>query len=147
MSRPIIFFHKFTEDLANKVHNLKTGSTDVFMVALTNTQPVKTNSLLSHITEIAAGNGYTAGGRTIGAAVGSQTNGRFLFRGASNVVFTASGGSMSPWRWAVLYNSTPTSPLKPLIGWWDYQAAQTIIVGRPFTIPTATSKGIFVFGG
>ena len=53
-------FNAFVADVANKVHNL--GS-DTLKVLLTNTAPVATNAVKADLTEIAAGNGYSAGAR------------------------------------------------------------------------------------
>lgn len=44
----------------------------------------------------------------------------------SDVVFTASGGAIGPFRYAVLYNDSPTTPAKPLIAWWDYGSSITL---------------------
>lgn len=52
-------FNAFVEHVAEKVHNL--GS-DTLKIMLTNTAPVAGNSVLLDLTEISAGNGYTAGG-------------------------------------------------------------------------------------
>jgi hypothetical protein len=52
----------------------------------------------------------------------------------NDVVFTASGGAMGPFRYAVLYDDTPTSPTDPLIQYWDYGAAVTLQVGETFTV-------------
>jgi hypothetical protein len=54
-------------------------------------------------------------------------------------VFTASGGSFGPWRYAVLYNDTPTSPADPLIGWWDYGSSVTTQTGETVTIDFGAS--------
>ena len=52
-------FNQFVQDLANGKHNLGSNSLNVM---LTNTAPVATNQVLTDLTEITAGNGYTAGG-------------------------------------------------------------------------------------
>ena len=54
-------YHCFVENLAEKTHNL---ASDTLKVALTNTSPnASTHTVLANIGEIAAANGYTAGGR------------------------------------------------------------------------------------
>ena len=58
-------FNQFVQDLANKVHNL---GADALYVGLANTAPVATNTVWANITEISAGNGYTAGGDAGSAA-------------------------------------------------------------------------------
>jgi hypothetical protein len=86
-------------------------------------------------------NGYTAGGPTITITASAQTSGTYKLVG-NDVTLTASGGSFGPFRYAVLYNDTPTSPLKPLIGWWDYGSNLTITDGNSFTVDLDQTNGI-----
>lgn len=135
-------FNQFVEDLAHAVHDLKTGTSHVLKVMLTNTAPVATNAVLADITEIAAGNGYTAGGASVGTITGAQTSGTFKLVGGTDPVFTAAGGTIGPFRYAVIYNSTPTTPLKPLIGWLDYASSITLNAGETFTVDLDQTNGI-----
>lgn len=128
-------FRAFVENLAEKVHDL--GS-DTLKILLTNVAPVNTNSVKADLTEISAGNGYTAGGTTVTVTASSQTAGTYSLVG-NDVVFTASGGSIGPFRYAVLYNDTPTSPADPLIGWWDYGSSITLLDGETFTVNFGSS--------
>lgn len=130
-------FNQFVEDLAKKVHNL---DTDTLKVMLTNSAPSATNAILTDITEITAQNGYSAGGGTATFVSGAQTSGTYKLILAA-VTFTASGGSIGPFRYAVLYNSTPVSPLKPLIGWYDYMTNLTTTDGNQFTVSLDQSSG------
>src|SRR3954469_10669097 len=102
-------FNQFAEDLAAGVHNLKTGTSHVLKVLLTNTAPVATNAVKADLTEISAGNGYSAGGTTATFTSGVQLSGTYKLV-LSDVTFTASGGSIGTFRYVVLYNDTPTSP-------------------------------------
>ena len=52
-------FNQFTKDLIDGVHDFDAHT---FKVMLTNTAPVATNTVKANLTEISAGNGYTAGG-------------------------------------------------------------------------------------
>lgn len=122
-------FNQFVEDLGLGVHNLDTG---LLKIMLTNTAPVATNSVKANLTEIAAGNGYTAGGADA-AGVWSETGGLASLTG-TDVTFTAAGGTIGPFRYAVLYNDTPTSPADPLIGWWDNGSSVTLAIGESFTV-------------
>lgn len=119
-------FYCLTEDLAEKVHNL---ASDTLKVMLTNTAPALTNTVPADITEIAAGFGYTAGGNTLTVTASSQTSGVYKLV-ASDSTFTAAGGSIGPFRYAVVYNSTATK----LIGYVDYGGAITITTGNSFII-------------
>lgn len=133
-------FNQFVEDLGQKVHNLGTGG-DTLKLLLTNTAPVATNSVKADLTEITAQNGYSAGGPTVASTDFQQTSGTAKLTGTDNVI-TASGGTIGPFRYVVLYNDTPTSPADPLIGWWDYGSAITLQDGETFTTDFDGSAGI-----
>ncbi len=132
-------FNQFVEDVAKKVHNL---NADTLKVMLTNTAPVATNAVKADLTEIAAGNGYTAGGNTAAFTSGAQTSGTYKLVVADPAVWTAAGGTIGPLRYAALYNDTPTSPAKPLIGWWDYGSSITLQVGETFTVDLDQTNGV-----
>lgn len=67
--------------------------------------------------EIAAGNGYTAGGATLGAVAKTAISGGFKL-GSSHAVWTASGGTIPAWRTAVLYvDGSLWGQTNPLIGY------------------------------
>lgn len=130
-------FNQFTQDLAIKVHNL---NSDTLKVMLSNTAPVATNTVKANITEITAGNGYTAGGTQAVFVSGNDTSGTYKLI-LSPVVFTASGGSIGPFQYAVLYNSTPASG--NLMAWWDYGTALTLTNGNSFTVSLDQTNGVF----
>lgn len=132
-------FNQFVEDLAKGVHDLSTAT---LKVALTDSAPVATNTILANITQIANGNGYTTGGTAASITSCAQTSG-VLKLILGDVTFTASG-SMGPFRYAVLYNDTPTSPADPLIGWWDYGSSITLAIGETFTWDADVTAGILV---
>lgn len=132
-------YNQFVEDLAKKVHNL---SADSLKVALTNAAPnVSTHVVLADITDLTTGNGYTAGGTAPSITSCVQTAG-VLKLVLGDVVFTASGGSIGPFRYAVLYNSAPSSPLKPLIAYHDYGSSITVLNGETFTWDADPSTGV-----
>lgn len=122
-------FQAFSENAYEGVHNL--GS-DTLKVMLCNTAPVATNSVKADLTEISAGNGYTAGGSAITITSSSQSAGTYTLVG-NDVVITASGGTIGPFRYAVIYNDTPTSPADPLIQFYDYGSSITLNDGESFT--------------
>lgn len=129
-------FNVFVEDITAAFHDLfGTAGTDAdtCKVMLTNTTPVATNTVFANITEITAANGYTAGGISA-ANVGTRSTGTMTLTG-TNVTWTAAGGTIGPFQWVVLYNSTRAStPVKPLIAWWDYGSALTLNDGESFTV-------------
>lgn len=103
-------FNSFPEALAEKVHNL--GS-DTLKVALTNTLPVASNTVLANITEISYTN---LGSRTLTVASSSQTSGTYKLV-LNDLTITATG-AVPTFRYIVIYNDTATND--ELIAWFDY---------------------------
>lgn len=132
-------FNKYTEDLGNAVHN---HSSHTHKVMLTNTAPVVANSVKADLTEISAGNGYTAGGNTASVTSWSQSSGTAKLVLADPSTWTAAGGSIGPFRYATLYNDTPTSPADPLIAFWDYGSSITLNTGETFTVDFDATNGV-----
>jgi hypothetical protein len=128
-------FQQFVEDIGKKVHNLDTDTLKVMLV--NSPAPVATNTVKGDLTEIAAGNGYPAGGADA-TGVFTETTGTSQLAG-TDIVFTAAGGSIGPFRYAVLYNDTPTSPADPLIAWWDYGSSITLLDTETFTVDFAAT--------
>lgn len=125
-------FNSFTEALCEKVHNL--GS-DTLKIALSNTAPSASNTVLANITQISAGNGYTAGGFAITVSSSAQSGGTYsLVLNAATL--TASGGSIGPFRYVVLYNDTATND--ELIAWLDRGVALTLADTQSYTLNSAT---------
>lgn len=122
-------FNQFVQDLAEKVHNL---SSDTLNVYLTNNAPDAAADLIkTDLAELGAGNGYT--GPIDTQNTGAEASGTYTLTGTKCVV-TASG-AVGPFRYVVLYNDTPTSPVDPLIGWWDYGAGGlSLASGETFSI-------------
>lgn len=123
-------FNTFAGDLAAGVHDL---SSDQVNVGLSDTAPsASADAVWGDITEISSGNGYSSGGSDT-QNTGASSSGTYTLTG-TNVTWTASGGTIGPFQYVILYNTTPTSPLKPLIGWWDYGSALTLNSGDSFTV-------------
>jgi hypothetical protein len=130
-------FNDFTEQLARGVHDLDAHT---FKIALSNTAPIATNTALADIVQISAGNGYTTNGTATTISI-SETAGTTTVNG-TQVVFTASGGSIGPFRYAVLFNESATAPADALVGWWDYGTAVTLADTETFTWrPSNASPG------
>ena len=127
------------------VENLLIGGidfdADTFKVMLTNTLPVATYDTFDDLTEIAAGNGYTARG-TATTISHSRSSGTSKIVG-TDVVFTASGGTIGPFRYAVLYRDTGVNATSWLIAWWDYTSSITLASGETFTVDFDATNGIF----
>jgi hypothetical protein len=129
-------FNSFVEALAEKTHNL--GS-DTLKVALTNSAPSATNTVLADITQISGGNGYTTGGTQATQSSSVQTSGTYKLV-LNDVTFTASGGSIGPFRYVVLYNDTAASD--ELIGYYDYGTNLTVTSGNSFVVDFDATNGV-----
>lgn len=125
----------FVLDVAQKVHNL--GS-DSLKVALTNTLPVASNTVLANIAEISYTNCST---RAVTTTSSTQTSGTYKLI-LADLTLTASG-VVGPFRYVVLYNDTASS--KQLIGWWDYGVSLTLQSGDTFLIDFDNVNGVFTF--
>lgn len=125
-------FNSFPEALAEGVHDF---ANDTLKVALSNTLPSASDTQLSDITQITAANGYTAGGSTITVSSSSQSGGTYSLVLAA-LTFTASGGSIGPFRYVILYNDTATND--ELICWFDRGLSFVILDGQSYTIDSAT---------
>lgn len=132
-------FDQFIEDLARKVHDL---NSDVLKVYLTNALPVRGNKVKADVAEIAGGNGYTAGGNIVPFLSGGQVNGLYRLMLADPASWLAVGGSIGPFRAAVLYNSSVGS--NPLISWWNYGASITLNDGEEFIADMDTTNGTVI---
>jgi hypothetical protein len=130
-------FHSFVEAVAESKHDL--GS-DTLKVILTNTAPAATDNIKTDIQEIAAGNGYTTGGNTAAVVSSAQTNGVYKLVLSDPATWTASGGAMGTFRYAVLYNASSTNNL--LIGFWDYGSNVTLADGDSFTVDFDLNAGV-----
>jgi len=136
MASAMTKFYSYIEALHKGKHN---WGSDTFKFMLTNTLPVVTNTQKSDITEIAGGNGYTAGGHTFNITSAVQALGIFKLVG-DDIVITASG-SIGPFRYVVLYNDTVSGDL--LVGFYDAGSAITLIAGQTFTIDASQVSGLF----
>jgi hypothetical protein len=125
-------FNAFVEAVAEKVHNL--GS-DQITVALTNTAPTASNAVLADITEISYTN---LSSRNITTTSSSQTSGTYKLV-LADIVLTASG-SVGPFRYVVLYNSTAASG--NLIGYYDYGSSISLASGDTFTVDFDATNGV-----
>lgn len=130
-------FQDFAEQLGKGTHQFHAAG-HTYKVYLTNGTPnVATQAVKADLAEITPQNGYPSGGTDIqndfseSGGVGTLT--------AVDVVFTASGGSFGPFRYAVIYDDTPTSPADPLVGYIDYGSAITVLDGETFTVDFGAS--------
>lgn len=121
------------------MHNL---GADTLKVALTNTAPVATQSVLDLVTNHpppAATAGYTAGGHTAALSSSSHSSGTYKLV-LDDVSIQASAGSIGPFRYVILYNDTAASD--ELIAWWDYGSSITLADTETFTVDFHATNGV-----
>lgn len=125
-------FNSFVEALAEKTHNL--GS-DTLKVALTNSAPSASNTVLANITEISYTN---LSSRTLTVSSSAQTSGTYKLV-IGDLILTASG-AVGPFRYVVIYNDTATND--ELIAYFDYGSALTMANGETLTLDFDGSAGL-----
>jgi hypothetical protein len=132
-------FNSFVEAVGRKLHNL---NADSLRVALSNTAPVATQTVLDLVTNHpppAAANGYPTGGNTPTNSGYSQAAGVGKLT-LVDTVFTATAGGIGPFRYAILYNDTASN--KELIGWYDYGSSITLASGETLTVDFDGTNGV-----
>ena len=105
------------------------GSGDAIKFYLSNTLPVATNTVKGTPAEITEQNGYSA--PVTLSATGTNSSGTYTMTGTNGTV-TASGGSVGPFEYVVMYDSTAAGT--PLMLWWDYGSVLTLGSGDSFTV-------------
>jgi len=132
-------FNKYQNGVEALVEGVNAGA-DSWKVALSNRTPVvATDITLANAVEIAAGNGYTAGGNAAATVSSAQTGGTYKLVLTSPATWTAAGGSIGPFQYAILYDSTTNN----LMGYWDYGTPVTLSVGESFSVVLDGTSGVF----
>lgn len=117
-----------------------------FYVALCTsaTSPTVDTNTLSELTEIAAGNGYTAGGTSLtpGATdfdtLTEDDSGDLGKIQIKDLTWTASGGALpasgNGARWAVLTDDNATQGSRIIVAWFDLVSDRSVSSGQPLTL-------------
>jgi len=131
-------YHTFVDEVSKSGHNLQTA---VFKCALTNTAPTPLTDTVWNTTVYpapAAAAGYTAGGNTLTTSSASSTS--YVFKLVlADSVFTASAGSIGPFRYVILYNSSATNKV---VGYYDYGSSITLADTETFTVDFDPTNGM-----
>ena len=128
-------FQQFAEDLGKGVHQLHAAGHTLKVYLTNNTPDAAADAVKADLAGIAESNGYT---ETDVQNDYTESGGTGTLTG-TDVVITASGGSVGPFRYAVIFNDTPTSPADPLVCWWDYGSSITLSDGESFTVDFGAS--------
>lgn len=130
-------YNAYIDEVAAGGHNHKT---DVFKLALTNTAPGAGDTVWNTTVAPppASANGYTAGGNTLTNTSGAATGGVFRLL-LADTVFTAVGGSIGPFRYAILYNSSKGNKV---VGFFDYGSSISLIASDNFTPDFKDVEGV-----
>lgn len=135
------FFHEFKKYVADGTVDL---DTHVFKAYLSNDAPVvATDTAKADVTALAQTNGYTEWTLTCTWAETGGGTGVWRFAANADFSFTASGGSVGPFQYVVVFDDTTTSPVDALVGYWDVGSATTITTGNTFTTDLDANFSIF----
>ena len=129
-------FQQFVEDLGKGVHQLHAAGHTLKAYLSNATPDAALDAVKADLAEITNENGYAApedvqNDYTESGGTGTLTG--------TDIVITASGGPVGPFRYVAIYNDTPTSPADPLVCWWDYGSSITLQDGESFTIDFGAS--------
>lgn len=124
-------FNSFKEAVCEGTHDLQANT---LKIALTNTSPVLTNTVLTDISQISSAGGYAPA--TLSGVTSSQTGGTYTLAYGTDLTFTASGAAYQPFRYLVLYNDTAASD--PLVGYLDYGISYTLPDTQSFVLTAGT---------
>lgn len=130
---PTASYTKCTAAIEPLLEGMNVGA-DTWKIALTNASAVAKTSFTPGTDDLVTGNGYTQGGNTCSIASATQSAGTYTLDLNDPTAWTASGGSIGPFQYAVLVNSTTNQP----VAQWDYGSAVTLNDGDTFTFAFST---------
>ncbi len=122
-------YNKFDSFSLNVLSGLENFAANSYKVMVSDVAPVRTNKVKADITEIAAGNGYVAGGVATAMTIADNA-GVSSVSAADTPIAATSAGPIAPWRYAILYNATTGN----LVSWFDYGAEVTITASNSTTV-------------
>lgn len=137
-------FQDYAEQVNKAIHN---WSSHTFKAAFSNSAPSAANTILADITQISSGGGYTngaGGGVTLDGVTLTEASGTAKLV-ITDEVFTATGASVGPFRYIVIYNDSATSPADALVCWFDYGSSVTLLDTETFTIDFDGTNGLWQF--
>lgn len=131
----------FVEAEAEGLHNLETDQIAVALVAAANA-PTSASSDINAIPQA----DYTyCSSRNFTTNSSAQASGTYRLK-LAELILTASGGSIGPFRYVVIYNATAAaeSPsVSNIICYFDYGSEITVLDGQTLTITPDATNGLF----
>jgi len=126
-------YNKFLPSVEGLVENIN-SATDIWKIILATNLA---NTDITITAEVANGNGYTTGGNAATTTSSAATAGAYKLVLANPSVWTATGAGFT-FRYAILYNSTTSTP----VGYWDYGSSQVVAVGETVTVALDPTNGV-----
>jgi hypothetical protein len=131
--------------LASTFQNVWSPTTTYYIALCTSAvAPVADTNTLSQLTEIAAGNGYTAGGKVVARnatdfdTLDENDTGDFGSLMIIDQVWTASGGTIPSSgdgaRYAVLLDDHATPSAREVFAYWDLTSDRSVSSGQTLTL-------------
>ena len=122
-----------------------TEFTNLYIALITSAAaPTVDTNTFSELTEIAAGNGYTAGGISLSRnstdfdTLTEDDSGNLASIQIRDVVWTASGGTLpgsgSGARYAILTDDNATQGSRQVIAYWDLTSDRSVSSGQTLTL-------------
>ena len=140
----MVAFNKFengVENILSGVHDFRAAGNQIEIYLSNATPSASADAVKADLAEIGTGNGYTGPEDTANDM--TETGGTATVTG-TDVVITASGGAINTFRYVVYFDTTPSSPLDPLIGWWDNGSTVDLADGESFTVDFGASVATLV---
>ena len=134
---PTASYNKYTPAIEPLFEGSNAGS-DAWKVALAATVTATDTTFTPGTTDLATGNGYTAGGNAATTTTATQTGGTYKLVLASPTAWTATGAGFT-FRYAILWNSTTSTP----VAYWDYGSSQVVAAGETVTVTLDPTNGVF----
>jgi hypothetical protein len=128
-------FQDFMEQLGKGVHQLHAAGHTLNAYLTNNTPDAALDAVKADLAGITEQNGYAPADIQNDY---TESGGTGTLIGVDKI-WTASGGSFGPFRYCVIYNDTPTSPADPLVAWYDYGSAITVLNGETFKLDFGAS--------
>jgi hypothetical protein len=132
-------YNCYADELSKGGHNLQTA---VFKCALTNTAPVPASNTVWNTTvapdPATMTGGYTSGGVVLTTSSAAAVGGLFTLK-LADYTFTAAAGSIGPFRYVILYNSSASNKL---VGYYDFGISITLTDTQTFKTDFDDTLGV-----